>query len=500
MNSTKDTLLKFKNCRLLRDDRIIDDDIWVRDGKIVNPEKVFYDEKCYADEEIDCKGALISPGFIELQINGAFGVDFSRNLDDVESGLLKVAKGLLAHGITAFCPTVVTSPTEVYLRVLPHLKKRTGGSHGATVLGVHIEGPFINVEKKGAHPPKYIKPLDKGFETVLDMYGSLDNVCILTLAPELENALPIIHELTSRGITVSLGKNWSHWLVTRHASLVIKRSKFLFCAVVTNCCTPRARSHKNNPKLRVKPLKGLFPGRNETFVCSGRDILEPGHSVANLRQGEEAVAHGANFITHLFNAMLPFHHRDPGLVGLLASKQIPRIIYYGIITDGIHTHPAAIRIAHWTHPQGLVIVTDAISAMGLEEGTHTIGQMKVEVRGDRAVVAGTDTLCGSITTMDKCLRVFKKATGCSLVTALNTATLHPARTIGIHASKGTLDYGADADFVFLDDDLNVWSTWIAGNCVYYDSNFPQTTVKVINEVHLKTENSYSCIHKDRPNH
>nr|CAD7448947.1 unnamed protein product [Timema bartmani] len=483
MNSTKDTLLKFKNCRLLRDDRIIDDDIWVRDGKIVNPEKVFYDEKCYADEEIDCKGALISPGFIELQINGAFGVDFSRNLDDVESGLLKVAKGLLAHGITAFCPTVVTSPTEVYLRVLPHLKKRTGGSHGATVLGVHIEGPFINVEKKGAHPPKYIKPLDKGFETVLDMYGSLDNVCILTLAPELENALPIIHELTSRGITVSLESGHD--------------TQLMYCVLC---------------------------------LCLG-------HSVANLRQGEEAVAHGANFITHLFNAMLPFHHRDPGLVGLLASKQIPRIIYYGIITDGIHTHPAAIRIAHRTHPQGLVIVTDAISAMGLEEGTHTIGQMKVEVRGDRAVVAGTDTLCGSITTMDKCLRVFKKATGlvivtdaisamgleegthtigqmkvevrgdravvagtdtlcgsittmdkclrvfkkatgCSLVTALNTATLHPARTIGIHASKGTLDYGADADFVFLDDDLNVWSTWIAGNCVYYDSNFPQTTVKV----------------------
>nr|CAD7204097.1 unnamed protein product [Timema douglasi] len=426
MNSTKDTLLKFKNCRLLRDDKIIDDDIWVRDGKIVNPEKVFYDEKCYADKEIDCKGALISPGFIELQINGAFGIDFSRHLDDVESGLLKVAKGLLAHGITAFCPTVVTSPTEVYLRVLPHLKRRTGGPHGATVLGVHIEGPFINVEKKGAHPPKYIKSLDKGFESVLDMYGSLDNVRILTLAPELKNALPIIHELTSRGVTVSLG-----------------------------------------------------------------------HSVANLHEGEAAVAHGANFITHLFNAMLPFHHRDPGLVGLLASKQIPRIIYYGIITDGIHTHPAAIRIAHRTHPQGLVIVTDAISAMGLEEGTHTIGQMQVEVRGDRAVVAGTETLCGSITTMDKCLRVFKNATGCSLVTALNTATLHPARTIGIQASKGTLDYGADADFVFLDDDLNVWSTWIAGDCVYYDGNFPQTTVKVINEVQ---ETSYPCIHKDSPDH
>nr|CAD7397334.1 unnamed protein product [Timema cristinae] len=412
MNSTKNTLLKFKNCRLLRDDKIIDDDIWVRDGKIVNPEKVFYDEKCYADEEIDCKGALISPGFIELQING----------------FLKTRR-IVMESCKVKSRRTLAVLESVSTEVLPHLKRRTGGSHGATVLGVHIEGPFINVEKKGAHPPKYIKSLDKGFQTVLDMYGSLDNVCILTLAPELMNALPIIHELTSRGITVSLG-----------------------------------------------------------------------HSVANLREGEDAVAHGANFITHLFNAMLPFHHRDPGLVGLLASKQIPRIIYYGIITDGIHTHPAAIRIAHRTHPQGLVIVTDAISAMGLDEGTHTIGQMQVEVRGDRAVVAGTETLCGSITTMDKCLRVFKKATGCSLVTALNTATLHPARTIGIQASKGTLNYGADADFVFLDDDLNVWSTWIAGNCVYYDSNFPQATIKATNEIHLKTENSYSCIHKDSPDH
>lgn len=76
--------------------------------------------------------------------------------------------------------------------------------------------------------------------------------------------------------------------------------------------------------------------------------------MGSLLDGEEAVRQGASFITHLFNAMLPFHHRDPGLIGLLASTKIPsgRSVSYGIIADGIHTHPAALRIAYRTDPQG----------------------------------------------------------------------------------------------------------------------------------------------------
>lgn len=157
---------------------------------------------------------------------------------------------------------------------------------------------------------------------------------------------------------------------------------------------------------------------------------------------------------------------SPGLVGLLASDAFPSIIYYGIIADGVHTHPAALRIAYRTHPKGVVLVTDAISPMGLEEGVHRIGKMTVEIRNHQAYVLGTNTLCGSITPMDACVRFFKKATNCGNVFALEAATLHPAQCMGITDRKGSLNFGCDADFVLLDDDLNVLATYIAGESVY----------------------------------
>jgi len=173
------------------------------------------------------------------------------------------------------------------------------------------------------------------------------------------------------------------------------------------------------------------------------------------------------FIDPLF-VCLQFHHRDPGLVGLLTSNEIPegKTVYFGIISDGIHTHGAALRIAHRTHPGGLILVTDAISAMGLEEGTHRIGQYSIEVRDHKAFISGTNTLCGSIAPMDECVRIFRKATNCSIEYALDAATLHPAVCLDISKRKGTLDFGADADFILLDDNLQVHSTWIAGECVF----------------------------------
>lgn len=88
------------------------------------------------------------------------------------------------------------------------------------------------------------------------------------------------------------------------------------------------------------------------------------------------------------------------------------------------------------------------------------------MRDGKAYVSGTNTLCGSIAPLDECIRIFKRATDCSIVYALEAASLHPAKCLGIAEQKGTLNYGADADLVFLDDNLMVKSTWIAGECVY----------------------------------
>ncbi|XP_021076919.1 N-acetylglucosamine-6-phosphate deacetylase [Mus pahari] len=391
-------VLQFTNCRILRGGTLLREDLWVRGGRILDPEKLFFEERRMADEQRDCGGRILAPGFIDVQINGGFGVDFSKATEDVGSGVALVARRLLSHGVTSFCPTLVTSPPEVYHKVLPQIPVKSGGPHGAGVLGVHLEGPFISREKRGAHPEAYLRSFEaNAFHDVLATYGPLDNVCIVTLAPELDRSHEVIQALTAQGIRVSLG-----------------------------------------------------------------------HSVADLRAAEVAVQSGATFITHLFNAMLPFHHRDPGIVGLLTSDQLPpgHCIFYGMIADGIHTNPAALRIAHRAHPQGLVLVTDAVPALGLGNGRHTLGQQEVEVDGLIAYIAGTKTLGGSIAPMDVCVRHFLQATGCSVESALEAASLHPAQMLGLEKTKGSLDFGADADFVVLDDTLHVHATYISGELVW----------------------------------
>ncbi|OQV20523.1 putative N-acetylglucosamine-6-phosphate deacetylase [Hypsibius exemplaris] len=398
MDCKRNAVIRLWDCRILRDGALQREDLWMRNGKIIDPEKLFFDERRSADVEMHCP-FIISPGFIDIQINGGFGVDFtSCTATTIGSAVALVRKNILAHGVTSFCPTVITSSPALYHELLPHVKRARGGAHGAEILGLHLEGPYINKDKKGAHRLEFVQTtLPNGAVDFDTTYGDLGDTSIITVAPELEGGMVAIEQLAKRGITVSLG-----------------------------------------------------------------------HSDANIDLAQEAIRRGARCMTHLFNAMPQFHHRDPGMVGLIAQSSAANLqtVFYGLIADGVHTHPATLKIAYRAHPKGAILVTDAISAMGFGAGIQFIAGVQIEITGNHALIAGTNTLCGSIATMDRCIRYFLEATDCSIVEALESASLHPAQLLGISDRKGTLNFYSDADFVVLDDHLHVLATFIAGECVW----------------------------------
>lgn len=352
---------------------------------------------------MDCEGLILSPGFIDIQINGGFGVDFSTmpaTDEEYQRGVDEVSRRLLSYGVTSYAPTVITSPPEVYARVLRLLARRDASAKGAGVLGAHIEGPFISRDKKGCHPKEYVRDFgDDPVKTMKEVYGSLENVAIVTLAPELKGSETAIRYLTKHGVVVSLG-----------------------------------------------------------------------HSSAKLKAGEMGINAGAKCLTHLFNAMESYHHRDPCLIGLLTSKMLGgKKFYYGIISDGIHTHDSALRIAYRTNPEGLIVVTDAIAALGMGEGEHKLGGVNVKVVGLKAVVEGTNTTAGSVASIPYCISHLVKAARCPLEEALVCATEKPATLLGIEKRKGVIALNADADLVLISENVEVLATYVSGGLVYANS-------------------------------
>ena len=148
---------------------------------------------------IDAGGRVLAPGFIDLQLNGAFGHDFTAD----PSTIWAVAARLPKYGVTAFLPTVITSPLE---QVEAAMAVVTGGRprdfRGAVPLGVHAEGPFLNVKKKGAHNQQYLRP---PAAPEVAGWSPASGMRLVTMAPELPGALDVIKALTARGVVVSTG-------------------------------------------------------------------------------------------------------------------------------------------------------------------------------------------------------------------------------------------------------------------------------------------------------
>jgi N-acetylglucosamine-6-phosphate deacetylase len=184
-----------------------------------------------------------------------------------------------------------------------------------------------------------------------------------------------------------------------------------------------------------------------------------GHSDATLEQVNAAVAAGANQGVHTFNAMSPFHHREPGMVGAIFTNPD---IYAELICDLVHVHTKACKaLAHAKGPDKTVLVTDCMCAGGLPDGNHKLGELEVVVK-DGVSRLHDGTLAGSTTSMIESVRHMHRDIGVPLETAVSMATAAPAKALGLFNNLGSLDIGKSADIIGLDEDLNIRFVMVGG--------------------------------------
>ena len=337
---------------------------------------------------IDITGAIVAPGFIDLQCNGAGGTDLTAELADDATAIDRVARILPRFGVTSFLPTVVTSPRRVRSAAIEAMRERAAGVIGARPLGLHFEGPLISRDRLGAHTGRFVArpPAD-------EIAAWIDSgvVSLVTLAPEVDGAPDVIRQLTAAGITVSAG-----------------------------------------------------------------------HTAMSPEALAEARAAGLSYVTHLFNAMAPFDHRRPGPIGaVLADGQLTA----GLICDGLHVDPVAVRMAWRTlGPHRTSLVSDAAAPLGAPFGTFHLGTFDV-VYDETGVRTVDGVLAGSALELDQAVRNLVEFTGCSLVEALATVTTTPADLLGID-DRGRVAVGNHADLTILDRNGRLLATIIAGRLAW----------------------------------
>ncbi len=194
-------------------------------------------------------------------------------------------------------------------------------------------------------------------------------------------------------------------------------------------------------------------------------VAAVGHTDATYAQAQAAVDAGATVATHLFNAMRPVHHREPGPV--LALIEDPRVTVE-LITDGVHLHPALYRdVTRSVGPDRVALVTDAMAAAGMVDGAYLLGSLSVDVVDGVAKVAGTDTIAGSTATMDQVFRYAIRNSGLphddALLAAVRQSSVNPARALGL--PEAGLMQGGAADLVVVDDELIVTGVLHRGSWV-----------------------------------
>jgi N-acetylglucosamine-6-phosphate deacetylase len=326
-------------------------------------------------------GGHLLPGFIDTQVNGGGGVLF--NDQPTIEGIANMAAAHHRFGTTALLPTLISDDLDVIARAIAAVDEAiAAGVPG--IIGIHVEGPFLNPAKHGIHNAAKFRTLD---DHAIALLSSLKHgKTLVTLAPECA-APGVIAALTQAGV-----------------------------------------------------------------------IVAAGHSLASFADMERAVAEGLSGVTHLYNAMTQLGSREPGLVGAAIDLGLTS----GLIVDGHHVHPAALRAAFRAKGAGeLMLVTDAMPNLGLTVDGFALGDVWITI--EDGVLRGPDgTLAGSALDMAQAVRNAVNMMHVDIATASQMASGTPAAFLGLIDNYGVLAPGKRADFVYLDDAMMPQGTWIGG--------------------------------------
>ncbi|MEM8720248.1 MAG: N-acetylglucosamine-6-phosphate deacetylase [Cyanobacteria bacterium P01_G01_bin.39] len=322
--------------------------------------------------KIDLQGDLLSLGGIDLQINGGLGLAFPDLAASDWQQLQQICDYLWHQGVDGFLPTIVTTSVAKIGRSLETIAQfmtiQENSQNTAKILGVHLEGPFLNYQKRGAHPEQHLLALTiDNLKRVLGDYSQI--VKVMTLAPELDHKGEAISYLRNQNITVSLG-----------------------------------------------------------------------HSLATATEAQQAFEQGASMVTHAFNAMPGLHHRQPGLLG---TAIVNNDVYCGLIADGNHVCPTMLEIIlrASNYAQGIFLVSDALSPMGLPDGVYPWDKRQITVNNGTARLPD-GTLSG--TTLPLLVGVNNLVQwGCDVEQAIAMATISPRKAISLPG----LEVGQPANFL-----------------------------------------------------